>query len=134
MAHAGRYGTSADMWSLGVVLYILLSGSFPFDEDNLFDQITHAHYSVGGPEWAHVSEGAKHLVRSLMRLKPEERMPVTQALQHPWLQSSRDFDLMELNRAEDRWGSGLSMAAPPPPPPDDDEGEEGGDEEEGEGE
>jgi phosphorylase kinase gamma subunit/serine/threonine-protein kinase Chk2/calcium/calmodulin-dependent protein kinase I len=35
----GRYGTSADMWSLGVVLYILLSGTFPFHEENLFNQV-----------------------------------------------------------------------------------------------
>lgn len=73
------------MWSLGVVLYILLSGSFPFDEDNLFDQIQHAHYSLTGPEWASVSDSAKHLVRSLMKLRPEERVLVQDALQHPWI-------------------------------------------------
>ncbi len=37
---AGRYDTKADMWSIGVILFILLSGSFPFDEDNLLDQVS----------------------------------------------------------------------------------------------
>ena len=36
---AGRYGQEADMWSIGVILYILLSGCFPFDDDHLYDQV-----------------------------------------------------------------------------------------------
>ena len=50
MTGTGRYGMSADMWSLGVVSYILLSGQFPFQEDTLFNQIEHATYSLTGTD------------------------------------------------------------------------------------
>lgn len=76
---------SADMWSLGVVLYILLSGQFPFSEETLFDQIEHAQYSLTGAEWANTSVEAKHFIRSLMTLLPNERLSVKEALQHPWI-------------------------------------------------
>ena len=74
------------MWSLGVVLYILLSGSFPFlDDENLFHQIQNAQYSVSGPEWTSISESAKHMVRSLLTLRPDQRINVLEASQHPWI-------------------------------------------------
>lgn len=82
---AGRYGKAADMWSLGVILFILLSGTFPFDEDALFDQIAGAQYNMNGVEWYHVSQGAKNLISSLMTLMPHERLTISQAVQHPWL-------------------------------------------------
>ena len=85
VAGTGRYGMSADMWSVGVILYILLSGTFPFEEDNLFDQIQNAEYSFTGSEWSNISESAKHLVRGLMTLRPELRLSVEQAMTHPWM-------------------------------------------------
>ena len=73
------------MWSLGVILFILLSGTFPFDEDALFDQISSAQYSMAGIEWYNISKQAKDLIRQLMTLMPHERLTITQALHHEWI-------------------------------------------------
>ena len=88
-AGMGTYGTSADMWSLGVIMYILLSGTFPFDEENLLDQVQNAQYSLSGAEWANISESAKHLVRSMMTLRPDQRLTVDRALAHPWITNEK---------------------------------------------
>jgi serine/threonine protein kinase len=80
-----RYGHKADVWSLGVIAYIMLSGSFPFDDEHLFDQIEHARYSLSGAEWSMVSTQAKHFIRSLMNLDIEKRLDIEEAFRHPWI-------------------------------------------------
>eukprot|EP00605_Chrysophyceae_sp_TOSAG23-4_P000835 GSChrysophyteH1.ASY1.ANO1.925.1 assembled CDS len=85
VAGVGTYGMNADVWSLGVILYILLSGAFPFDEENLYDHLQNAQYSISGPLWDSISDPAKHLVRSMMTLQPEKRLSVREALEHPWI-------------------------------------------------
>ncbi|CAE7354654.1 Camk4, partial [Symbiodinium microadriaticum] len=80
-----RYGYKADMWSLGVVLFIMLSGAFPFDE---------AKYSLSGPQWSTVSSDAKRFVRALMTLDPLDRLDVRQALQHEWMRAEASTDLI----------------------------------------
>lgn len=81
----GRYGKAADMWSLGVIVYILLSGTFPFDEDALYDQIKHAQYSFSGAEWKHISVAAMQFIKSLMTLRADDRLTIEKALVHPWM-------------------------------------------------
>ena len=106
VAGAGRYGTSADMWSLGVVLYILLSGSFPFlDDENLFHQIQNAQYSVSGPEWTAISESAKHMVRSLLTLRPDQRINVLEASQHPWIRGEPSMEAAQNIPGSEKSGS-----------------------------
>ena len=61
-------------------------------------------------------------ITSLLHLDPLLRPTATQALKHPWLNGCDEFDLLALNAAEDRWGSGKSSM--PPPPPDEDQYED----------
>lgn len=64
----------------------MLSGSFPFDDDRLFDQIEHAEYSLSGSEWQTVSPSAKHFIKSLMNLDIQQRLDIYAALSHPWIE------------------------------------------------
>jgi len=82
------YGKAVDMWGLGVVLYIMLSGVPPFNDDNggLYEQITWGRYEFDVPVWNDVTPEAKRLVKQLMTVDPHERLTVEQALTHPWLQ------------------------------------------------
>jgi serine/threonine protein kinase len=92
---AGRYGKEADLWSLGVILYITLSGTHPFHDSTLFDQISKAHYSFDGPEWTNISEDAKDLVKRLLMRNPKKRLTALQALEHPFFRG-RGVELTEL--------------------------------------
>jgi serine/threonine protein kinase len=81
---AAGYGKQADMWSLGVILYIMLSGIPPFDEDGLYEQILEGKYEFDVREWTTVSPEAKELVKSLMTVNPKDRLTIHQALDHSW--------------------------------------------------
>merc|ERR1712217_66471 len=80
----GGYGKQADMWSLGVILYIMLSGIPPFEEDGLYEQIVNGRYEFDGSEWDMVSLEAKELVRQLMHVNPKGRLTIQQTLSHKW--------------------------------------------------
>lgn len=70
------YDTRADMWSLGVIVYILLGGYPPFIEQNqrdLFRKIRKGQYKFHDEYWSQVTDEAKNLIRSLLTTNPEER-------------------------------------------------------------
>lgn len=83
------YGKQVDMWSLGVILYILLSGIPPFEEEQLYRQILDGKYEFDVEEWNCVSPEAKQFVTSMMTVNPMERIDINQAVDHPWFKISR---------------------------------------------
>lgn len=88
------YDTSCDMWSLGVITYILLCGFPPFYSSGgapispgMKKRIRQGSYTFPDPEWTHVSKEAKDLIRNMLKTNPQERIKIDGALRHPWIAS-----------------------------------------------
>eukprot|EP00192_Tetraselmis_astigmatica_P006752 CAMPEP_0117666762 /NCGR_PEP_ID=MMETSP0804-20121206/10562_1 /TAXON_ID=1074897 /ORGANISM="Tetraselmis astigmatica, Strain CCMP880" /LENGTH=701 /DNA_ID=CAMNT_0005474355 /DNA_START=320 /DNA_END=2425 /DNA_ORIENTATION=- len=83
-----RYGPMADVWSVGVMCYVLLCGSPPFwgeTDEELFENIINAPLDLELAPWPSVSEGAKNLLSRLLSKDDKLRMSASQALSHPWV-------------------------------------------------
>ncbi|KAK0417767.1 hypothetical protein QR680_013196 [Steinernema hermaphroditum] len=101
------YGTKVDLWSSGVILYVLLCGFPPFqgtegNQEQLFEQIMSGRFSFPSPVWDHISNSAKALVLNLLNLDVEERYSAQQVLNYEWttrdgLPSSEFEDMARLN-------------------------------------
>lgn len=82
------YDTKADMWSLGVIVYILLGGYPPFIEQNqrdLFRKIRKGQYEFHEEYWGQVSTDAKDLISSLLTVSPSRRLSANEALRNKWI-------------------------------------------------
>ncbi|KAH7287203.1 hypothetical protein KP509_32G043400 [Ceratopteris richardii] len=83
-----NYGPEADLWSAGVLLYILLSGVPPFwaeSEQDIFKEILEGSVDLSTDPWPSISPAAKDLVRKMLKKDVKERLSAQEILNHPWL-------------------------------------------------
>ncbi|PHU04854.1 Calcium-dependent protein kinase 5 [Capsicum chinense] len=83
-----HYGPEADVWTAGVILYILLSGVPPFwaeTQQGIFDAVLKGHIDFDSDPWPLISESAKDLIRKMLCMQPSERLTAHEVLCHPWI-------------------------------------------------
>ncbi|XP_047737094.1 calcium/calmodulin-dependent protein kinase type 1 isoform X3 [Hyalella azteca] len=109
------YGKAVDVWSIGVIAYILLCGYPPFYDENdanLFAQILKGEFEFDSPYWDEISDSAKDFIRQLLCVNVEKRYTCKQSLQHPWISGNAASDRnihssvseqLKKNFAKSRW-------------------------------
>jgi calcium-dependent protein kinase len=98
----GEYDNKCDIWSIGAIAYIMLSGEPPFNgtsNHEIFNKIIHEEVSFPKNRWKNVSEDGIDFIRQCMMKDPEKRISAQKAVTHPWfneilksLQKSTNLD------------------------------------------
>ena len=87
-----NYTELCDLWSCGVIMYILLTGRPPFNginEEEIMDRIKEGKYDLTKYPWGVISEDAKDLIKGLLKINPKERYTAQQALNHKWFKNEK---------------------------------------------
>ena len=83
----GTYSEKCDVWSVGVIMYILLCGEPPFNaatDEEVVELIKQGEFEMEGEHWDHVTDEAKNLIASLLLTEANGRLSAQEAFQHPW--------------------------------------------------
>jgi len=112
------YGIEVDMWSVGIITYILLCGFPPFyaeDDDDSFDLVVAGKFNFPDPYWTNISQSAKDFIKNLLVVDPEKRFSASQAVEHPWIKSndvsehlSGAQEQLKKFNAKKRWKKGIT--------------------------
>ncbi|KAI5010958.1 hypothetical protein ZWY2020_013095 [Hordeum vulgare] len=101
-----KYGPEADVWTAGVILYILLSGVPPFwaeTQQGIFDAVLKGVIDFDSEPWPVISDSAKDLITRMLNPRPAERLTAHEVLCHPWIRDhgvapDRPLDTAVLSR------------------------------------
>ncbi|XP_018112735.1 serine/threonine-protein kinase 33 isoform X2 [Xenopus laevis] len=124
-----EYSQQCDIWSTGVIMYMLLSGNPPFlgpSEEKLFEQIKRGELKFSGAVWQTISNAAKDVLRLLLKVDPAHRITANELLDNPWITGEtslvqrptnvlelmnewKNLDADELNHLDEN-SNGLSLA------------------------
>ena len=83
----GKYDEACDLWSIGVIMYIMLVGTPPFngdEDDDILRAVSIGKYETSYPQYQSLSPEAKDLITKLLKFNPTERITAEDALKHPW--------------------------------------------------
>ena len=89
----GKYTQKADIWSMGVLVYTMVSGYLPFQGNSaadVFERIKAGKYHFNHTEFNDVSDECKSLIKQLLEHDPNKRPTGTQVLQHPWFKKYKE--------------------------------------------
>ena len=102
----GKYDEACDLWSIGVIMYIMLVGTPPFngeEDDDILRAVSIGKYETSYPQYQSLSENAKDLITKLLKFNPSERITASEALKHPWFNTEdiKNIDYLDENVARE---------------------------------
>jgi calcium/calmodulin-dependent protein kinase I len=108
------YDKSVDLWSIGVITYVLLCGYPPFyatSQPALFERIIRAEYDFPDPEWSNISETAKDFITNRLVIDSKKRLTVEQALEHPFVTHNTASSALKIESSMQKYNTERKKAA-----------------------